>query len=166
MRRPGSTHDATLVGVGLTPEQQVGMFKLYEDAADRTKGHAWTLTTWMLGLNTGVLGFSLNALLEHEGKSGFLIIELFAAIVGSILCAFLFGALAELGKHIASYWTNANLIAAGSPALAPLIGDEGAKARKPRYRAPFPRFCWRLQVLAVLFLLAHLTWFGYVASRL
>jgi hypothetical protein len=150
-------------GTSLSSSEKLEIFKFYEEAAEKTKAHAWTQTAWILTLNAGVIAFSLNLYLEHADNSAFLIIELVSAGVGIVLCWYLFYVLSELGSHISNYWTFSNKIAAGLPALVPLIGDDIARqAKEVNYRADFPRFCKRLQALAMLFLFAHFGWALFV----
>jgi uncharacterized membrane protein YfcA len=137
----------------------IALFKFYEDAADKTKAHAWSQTTWLLTLNSGILAFSLDYYAKHTVTRGALLIECLAALVGAALCAFLLYLLHELGSHISHYWTTSNQIAAAFQPLTPFISKKDARAaREPGYRAPFPKFCRRLQGMALLFCSAHVGW--------
>jgi hypothetical protein len=150
----------------MPPQNKLELFKFYEDAAERTKDRAWTQTSWMLTLNSGVLGFSLTSYLQNEEDAFFLVIELLSAAVGVVLSLFLYYMLQELGSHIRSHWTKSNKIAADYSLLGSFMSKEEAiKAKSPEYSAGFPRFCRRLQQLAILFMLAHLGWFGFILAR-
>ena len=150
----------------LNPNQMLDAFKFYEEAAEKTKSHAWTQTAWILTLNTGVIAFSLDLYLQHAKDPAFLIIEFFSAGVGIVLCMFLYYVLGELGRHIRNYWTFSNKIAADLPFLTSFIGKDNARrAKEENYEAEFPQFCKRLQYLAVLFMLAHLGWALFVAFK-
>jgi hypothetical protein len=142
----------------LTLEQTLEAFRFYEARADSTKAHAWAQTTWILTLNAGLLAFSLDLYANHSSLRGFAAIEWLVALAGVVLCSFLIYTLHELGSHIAHYWTNANALAAAHPALVPFIGGDRAaeEARTPGYRAPFPRFCLRLQLVAATFLVGQI----------
>ena len=148
----------------LNPNQMLDTFKFYEEAAEKTKAHAWTQTAWILTLNTGLIAFSMNLYLEYANDPSFLIIELISTGVGIVLCVFLFYVLGELGRHIRNYWTFSNKIAADLPFLVSFIGEDNArKAKEVDYKADFPQFCKRLQYLALLFMLAHIAWALFVA---
>ena len=68
-------------------------------------------------------------------------------------------------RHIQTYWTAANRLAAQSPFLGEDIGPKDAAAAKnPRYQAAFPKFITRLFVPPVLFAIAHLAWGIYVTA--
>jgi hypothetical protein len=160
------TNSQTPSSADLAPKERLELFKFYEEAAEKTKAHAWTQTSWILTLNAGVLGFSLTLYLEKANDPLFIYIELLSAGVGVVLCVFLFYVLNELGRHIRNYWTTSNKLAAPYPPLASFIGEsEVLKAREPKYEAEFPAFCRRLQYLAVLFLFAHVGWAGFVIFR-
>jgi len=137
-------------------------FKFYEEAAEKTKGHAWSQTTWILTLNAGILAFSLNLYAEYSTKiplSAFLVIEWISCIAGLTLCGMLFIVILELGTHIATYWETANKLAVKYTALAELIGKKAAaKAREPDYKEPFPDFCARLRWPVALFMAGHFLW--------
>lgn len=151
----------------LTTSEKLETFKFYEAAAEKSKAHAWTQTTWILSLNTGILAFSLNFYAEHSTNPAFLLIELISAGVGVVLSGFLMYVLNELGSHISNYWTSSNKIAAGYAPLVPFVGeDTAAKATEKGYHAEFPQFCRRLQYLAGLFIAAHIGWALIVALKL
>lgn len=104
--------------------------------------------------------------MEHAADPAFLVIELISAGVGIGLCVFIIYVLGELGKHIRNYWTYSNKIAANVPMLVSLIGDDTARqAKEACYRAEFPKFCRRLQYLVVLFMLAHIGWVLFIATK-
>ena len=148
----------------MTFEQTFTAFKFYEEAAEKAKAHAWSQTTWLLAINTGLFAFSVNFYAQHRNLPGFLLIEFITAGVGVVLCAFLLYLLDELGGHISHYWTTSNKLAAENPPLVGFISAKDALAvREPGYHAPFPPFCRRLQCLAGLFLAAHLGWAVVVA---
>jgi hypothetical protein len=140
----------------LKPEQRLETFKFYEEAAEKAKEHAWSQTTWLLSLNAALLALSVTLYLDHRDDSGYLLLEAVFAVVGVALCGFLIYLLRELGKHIQHYWTTSNRLAASTPMLQSFISPkEMAKTRGADYRADFPAFCRRLQVLAGLFGFAH-----------
>lgn len=144
-------------------DQVPEFFKFYEEAAERTKAHAWTQSSWLLTLNSAVLAFSVQLYVEHADIRGFLFMEWLLCAAGLILCGYIALVLVELGSHIRNYWTAANRIAVDNELLSHYIGAKAAAAaRAPEYKADFPRFIARLMVPAVLFAVAHLTWATYV----
>jgi hypothetical protein len=148
-------------------EADLATFKFYEEAAEKAKEHAWSQTTWILTLNAATLGFSLNFYADHKADSAFVLIESIAGGVGVVLCLFLIYLLHEAGSHIQHYWTTSNKLAARDAYLAPFIGPEdAAAARGDEYSAPFPKFCKRLQLLAALFLAAHVGWVAVATIHL
>ena len=52
----------------LSLDKALDVFKFYEEAAEKTKGHAWSQTTWILTLNAGILAFSLNLFAAYSTK--------------------------------------------------------------------------------------------------
>jgi hypothetical protein len=143
----------------LSPAEAVAAFKFYEDAADKNKAQAWSLTTWILTLNAAVLGFSITFFIEHRADEALVMIETLSALVGVALSYFLIDMIQQLGSHVQHHWTTSNRIAAVTPTLTSFIDPRDVEsARRDSYRAPFPSFCRRLQVLAVLFLIAHCGW--------
>lgn len=147
----------------LAPEKLFEIFKFFEEAAERTKSHAWTQSAWILTLNGAILGFSLNLFVEHATVRGFLFVEWISALAGLLLCTYLVFVLYELGKHIRNYWTASNRLAARNPILSDYIGTKDSiDAQQECYRAKFPRFIERLMVPPCLFAIAHLVWGIYV----
>ena len=145
--------------MSMSNDQKEIAFRFYEEAAEKTKAHAWSQTTWILALNAGIFAFSLSFYAEHAHAYGFILIEIICALVGIVLCFFLVYLLQELGGHIRHYWTVSNKLAVEHAPLRPFIsGDDAAAAESPCYRAPFPPFCRRLQWLAGLFVLSHVGW--------
>ncbi len=145
--------------VSLKSEDALVLFKLYEEAAEKTKAQAWSQTTWLLTLNAGIIAFSLDFYANHADTRGALLIECIAAVVGIVLCLFLIYLLHELGRHLSHYWTTSNQIALAYHPLTAFISKEDSEAaRAPGCRTPFPKFCRRLQYLTLLFLGAHVGW--------
>ena len=156
--------DSSIPDEPLTAAQRLEIFKFYEEAAEKAKAHAWSQTTWILTLNAGILAFSVTFFAEHRDTPAFLFIELLSAGVGVVLSGFLIYLLYELGKHIRNYWTQSNTIAATYAPLRQFVGEKTAKAAEaPEYSAEFPPFCIRLQILAGLFIVAHVGWASVVA---
>ncbi|MDM0116719.1 hypothetical protein QTI66_31780 [Variovorax sp. J22R133] len=147
------------------PEQVLEFFKFYEEVAERTKGHAWAQSTWVLTLNGAVLGFSLNLFVQSPSVRGLLLIECLSALAGVVLSAYIAFVLSELGDHIQRYWTAANKLALQSKPLSEYIGTkETEKARHEFYKADFPRFIKRLMWPPGFFVVAHLSWAIYVGA--
>ena len=146
----------------LSLDKALEAFKFYEEAAEKTKGHAWSQTTWILTLNAGILAFSLNLYAEYSNRIpviAFFVIEWISCIAGLVLCGMLFFVIRELGTHIATYWETANKLAVGYVPLMQLIGEKrAAKARDPNYKEELPRFCKRLRWPVALFMAAHVVW--------
>lgn len=82
------------------PQQQQGIvvkrtfdpfagLKFNEEAAEKTKAHAWAQTSWILALNAGILAFSTNLYAEHRTIPGFLVIEWLCFVAAAILCLYL-----------------------------------------------------------------------------
>lgn len=148
-----------------SPDQLLGFFKFYEEAAERAKGHAWAQSTWVLTLNGAILGFSLNLFVQSTPVRGFMLIAWFAALAGVVLSAYIVFVLIELCRHIRRYWTAANRLAAQSVPLSAYIGhEEATKARRETYEADFPNFILRLMWPPGLFAAAHLSWAIYVST--
>jgi hypothetical protein len=117
-------------------------------------------SSWILSLNAGIFVLTANL------KDPSFVLRLASAFAGIILTVYLIYILGEIGNHIRTYWASSNKIAAKSPKLRDFIGDKDSyEARLPGYRAEFPRFCRRLQILAFLFLFAHVGWVTVAAFR-
>jgi len=156
----------------LGADKIIDVYKFYEESAARTKGHAWSQTTWILALNAGLLAFSAKLYSERREAAklpleGFLIVEWALALGGVCLCAVLFYVLGELGIHIRNYWEGANKVRAEYPVLDRLLfipPDDGSsrwrRILKPLDfdNTPLPGFCLRLRFFAVLFIFADLAW--------
>jgi hypothetical protein len=132
--------------------EAVALMKHYEELAVKAKDRVWTVTTWLLTLNSGLIAFSFKYYADN--KTGpFLPFELLFCTVGIVLCCFNQILIRDYGKHIQGYWTISNKITENHPYLRSLIGQgmtEGAAGRK--YEASFPRFCRRLLALTWLFI--------------
>lgn len=106
----------------LTSDQLIDLYKFYEDAAQKTKTHAWTQSAWMLGLNGAILAFSLKVFVERASTTpGLLELTWWMALAGLILSGYLVYALYELGKHISGYWASADRIVSQLPPLMEII---------------------------------------------
>lgn len=160
MNAEGSTSD-----VATSSDKRFELFKFYEEASQRTKSDAWTQTSWVLTLSGAILGFSMNLFIEHRSVPGFLVIEWACAAAGVVLSAYIAYVLHQLAKHIRTYWTAANRLAAPDRFLRDYIDPKDVEAAlQPRYRAPYPKFIIRLLIPPVLFMLGHVGWAFYVLS--
>ena len=56
----------------LERRESFDLFKLYEEASEKTKTHVWSQTSWILTLSTAILAFSVNLYVEHRTVLGFL----------------------------------------------------------------------------------------------
>jgi hypothetical protein len=153
-----SSSSAQQTPAQLSSNDSMELFKFYEGAADKAKDRSWTLTTWVLALNAGLLAFSFDFFAKNAASPAFVVIEAASAAVGVALCGFLIYMLRENGGHVSHYWTSSNKIAAAEPKLRPFIGAKEADRalNKPNYKAPFPSYCRRLELLAAAFAVVHL----------
>jgi hypothetical protein len=135
----------------------IDLMKFYEESASKKKERVWTLTTWVLTLNVGIIGFCFTFYMQQYANRAFILFEVAACLVGIVLCRFLQMLIRDQGQHISSAWTRANKVKAGNVPLNELL-DEGEleKIRQPKYKAPFPRFCTRLIQLAWLFIIGFI----------
>lgn len=138
-------------------ENSIDLMKFYEESASKKKEQVWTLTTWVLTLNVGIIGFCFTLYTQQYANRAFIIFEVVACAVGIVLCRFLQTLIRDQGQHISSAWTRANKIKAGSAPLKELL-DEGEfdGMRQPEYKTPFPRFCTRLIQLSWLFIIGFI----------
>jgi hypothetical protein len=77
-----------------TPEY-FEMMKYYDEAAAKAKGRIWTITSWILALNAGIIAYSLEFYVDHKALN-FLSFELIFCAVGIVLCSF---TLSLIGDH-------------------------------------------------------------------
>src|ERR1700752_3614791 len=108
----------------LTSDQLIDLYKFYEDAAQKTKTHAWTQSAWMLGLNGAILAFSLKVFVERASTPGLLELALGMPIAGLVLSGYLVYVLHELGKHISGYWSCADRVKLQFPPLMEIADQD------------------------------------------
>lgn len=120
------------------------LFKFYEGGSEKVKDRIWTSTTWVLTLNTAILAFAFDYFDRRAGKSGFILVELLAALVGVGLSFFLIYLLRSFGAYVEHYWKCSDELATGHPSLKHLT------------QAPPSRFWVLLQILAACFAIVHL----------
>lgn len=150
-----------------------------EEAAVKNKEMAWSQTTWLLAINTGILGYSVHLYVEDRETPGLIILELLAAGVGCGLCSLSNLLLGEIERHIQNAWNRSrDLIhcetgecfngwlsgkSKKKPASDQLETPESSKSEK---KSPVDQaenhesipFIDRLRLITWMFLVAHLTW--------
>lgn len=123
----------------------------YEGMADKSKSRAWSLTTWILTLNSGLFAFGIKFYSENQKDPNFLMIELACCGIGILLCLFLSYVLYEQGRHLRGYWQVTDRILSKHTWLSETTGIE--PEGKP---IAFPRFCIWLILLSCLFIVGFL----------
>jgi hypothetical protein len=63
------------------------MMKYYDEAASKAMERIWTITSWILALNAGLIAYSLKFYVENRDLN-FLLFELIFCAVGIVLCSF------------------------------------------------------------------------------
>lgn len=71
------------------------MMKYYDEAIAKAKGRIWTITSWILALNAGIIAYSLKFYVDHSNLN-FLPFELMFCTVGMVLCIF---TMSLIGDH-------------------------------------------------------------------
>ena len=163
---PAMSQESTDSLPGDLSAKRFELFKFYEEASQRTKSDAWTQTTWVLTLSGAILGFSINLYVDHRDVPGFAVITWACAMSGVLLSAYIMYVLHQLAKHIRTYWTAANRLAAPDPFLRSYISPKDAKAAlTDTYRADYPAFIRRLNIPPLLFAVGHVAWAMYVGQQ-
>lgn len=123
-------------------------WKFFEQRADALKGTLWTTATWLIGLQGGLLAFTISERLMRFGGDG-LGLEVTAplavcvlSVIGIVLTTLTVFVVADIVKHIRRNWARANA-AKGDPSCARCSG---------RISALVP-----LYLLQVLFALAFMS---------
>jgi hypothetical protein len=60
-------------------QNAVDLMKFYEESASKKKERVWTLTTWVLTLNVGIIGFCFTFYTQQYANRGFILLESFYA---------------------------------------------------------------------------------------
>ena len=71
------------------------IMKYYDETAAKAKERIWTITSWIMALNAGIVAYSLNFYVDHRDAT-FLPFELILCAVGIVLCSF---SLCLIGDH-------------------------------------------------------------------
>lgn len=137
----------------LDVEKAFKLVEFYENAAGTVKGRLWTITTWILTINSALFAFAFQLYKENPKIVGFVAIELAICAVGVALCILLIVLILDHGNHLRTYFTRVNKVGAWNPKVRGLVlkADEVDEVLCPNYSARFPRFCKRLMVLAGMF---------------
>jgi len=164
---PGFDLLTTKKSVGnLSLDKAVELIKFYEESASTVKSRTWTITTWILTLNVGLLAFAFRLYVDQGSEPEYLLLQLAISVVGVALSGFLVILIADQGQHLSHYWTMENKVGAWNGHVRGLVLDqqEFEKAQDDQYRAPMPRFCTRLRILALMFAFAFIGTFILFAS--
>jgi hypothetical protein len=140
----------------MSQPQALDYFKFYEAAAEKTKAHAWSQTTWILTLNAGIMAFSTDFYGDHRELPGLRLIEGLAAEFIA-LCLFLVYLLQELGGTLDTTGLRQTSSRQGTWRLRPSSVQRMRRRHQLSYRADFPPSAsdcrsWRP------FLLGHAGW--------
>jgi hypothetical protein len=130
------------------------LIKFYENAASIIKGRIWTITSWILIINSALMTFAFQLYIEHPNLNKFLIIQGIICTSGIILSMYLFAFIRDQGNHLIHYWTKENKVGAWNKDIQHLVFDNEkdiVDAKKEEYVAPYPKFCQRLQLLPILY---------------
>ncbi len=116
----------------------------------------------------GILAFSMKIFIDHCKVPALPIIAWACALAGLLLSAYIVYVLHQLAKHIRTYWTAANRLAAPDEFLSSYIGPDEADAARSKegYRASYPPFVCRLFVPPIMLGMGHLAWATYAAQHL
>lgn len=128
----------------------------YEGMADKSKSRAWSLTTWILTLNSALFAFCIKFYSDKLDDPNFLIIELVGCSIGLLLSTFLCFVVFEQGKHLKTYWKITDKIINDNLWLTDITGIESDG--KP---IKFPPFCKWLLFLSGLFILGFILLGGF-----
>jgi len=133
-----------------------GIMSHYEGMADKSKSRAWSLTTWILTLNSALFAFCIKFYSENLDDPYFLIIELAGCSIGLLLSIFLCFVVFEQGKHLKTYWAITDKIMKDNSWLTDITGEvsDGRTIK-------FPPFCQWLLVLSGLFILGFIVLGGF-----
>ena len=118
----------------------------YENMADKSKSRAWSLTTWVLTLNSGLLAFCIKFYTDKKDDPNFQTIEYACCSIGVLLSIFLCYMIYEQGKHLKSYWKVMDKILTENEALQEITG-----LKPESERIDYPAFCKWLMGLALMF---------------
>ena len=152
-------------------DQAFDGFQFYENAANTIKGRTWTISAWILTVNSGIFAFVYNLFKENTVGSPILLVAIAACIAGITLCWFLLVFVIDQGGHLQWYWAQQRLAAISDPDLQTLtqthtddqedIDDWMSKLlswvsreqreRQQRTGKPFPTFCRRITLLAFIY---------------
>jgi hypothetical protein len=65
------------------------LMKYFDQTAATAKERIWTVTSWILALNSGLIAYSFKIFIEHRTEAlRFLPFELILCAVGIVLCAY------------------------------------------------------------------------------
>lgn len=153
-------HDRTTEEVisELNADAAFALIKFYEDSASVVKGRTWTITAWVLTINSALFAFCFQLYTKNSDIYGFIWIVAAICCVGILLCVFLIILIRDQGEHLRYYWTNENKIGAWNKSIQKLIlqPSEIDDVLKPDYNAPVPRFCKNLILLSGMFVVGFL----------
>ena len=171
----------------LTISQALEAYKFFEEAAGSVKNRTWTISAWVLSLDSGLLGYIFKLVGEKGGDK---LLPGIACGAGLVLTAFLIILVLDQGRHLKEYWARQELSANRRNPLRKdfrkVIGDldkspnNGEKQKKENKKSngisllidrlpdqkdmsyktgkPIPSFCSSLIVLATIYC------FGFIFS--
>ncbi len=142
---------------GLEPSEAFQILEFYENVAGTVKQRLWTVTAWILTVCAGLLAFQFRVSESPRDDRGFEFVVIAVSLVGMALCWYLRIFIQDQARHLQGYWTRSNIVAAIHPIGGLPLLDEAVPAAKilePGYRAGYPGFCRRLEILVAMFAMA------------
>lgn len=120
-------------------EDYIHLWQYFENGADMLKDRLSTMTTWLFGLNSALLGFVFGTPVIAFDSVGSAVrapaFVLALALAGCVLCLYSFVLIYDYGKHIRRNWDRADRLSAELPLVE--YGLKGKAAGEDR-RNPDP----------------------------
>jgi hypothetical protein len=152
--------------------EYIKLWQYFSDRADMLKEKLWTISTWLLVLASGIIGFTL--------KEEFIVLgpELSApapwsafvlSLIGMLICAFGFLVILDYGEHIRGNWDRANRLKEKIVPLHEIItgkgrdtdedeqpdedewADEEEPSAEQQWLIDLPKFCIHLLMIVGFF---------------
>lgn len=146
----------------LNADDAFALIEFYEESASVVKGRTWTITAWVLTLNSALFAFCFQLYINNSDIYGFIWIVAAICCVGILLCIFLMILIRDQGEHLRYYWTNEQKIGAWNKSIQKLILTPSKidDVLKPNFKASVPQFCKNLTLLSLMYAVGFLGTFA------
>jgi xanthosine utilization system XapX-like protein len=145
-------------------EINLGLWKHFNDEADKTKDRMWTIASWMFTLQGGLIAY-ISKCITYNNRHLTINnppIVIITSLIGIVVCSFTMFMIQQYGYHINSMWNRANIIRREIPGLDEIwFVNNGKKIEEDKKNVGkeekgLPPVSFRLIILSIFFMIVFI----------